>query len=438
MKWFAVVVNLLVISIMPLAGQNFARLDSLFDLIELKSEGMGNISIFKEGREVYQRNYGPASIDPDMPSDPHTGYRIGSITKTFTSVIIMQLVEYGNLTLDTRLVDFFPQIKNAGDISIWHLLGHQSGIFNITNQSDYFEWNKTPQSREDLVQKMVESGSDFAPGEKADYSNSNYILLTFIAEDVSGLTYAELLEKFIVNPLTLSDTYVGEVPLRTEAVSYSKLLNWKVEDFTDMSVPRGAGNIISTPTDVNTMLHHLFKGQLVSAVALEQMQTLDKGFGLGLFEVPFYEKSGIGHTGGIDGFQSNAFYFPEDKMSIAIMANGVSYPLNDIVVAALSAYFERAFDLPVFETAKVLSTEMLSQYTGVYRKEGFPLDITISVEDNTLLGQGSGQPKFPLSYVSGHLFKFEPAALTIEFVPDTNVLHLKQGGMLYVMTRISR
>jgi D-alanyl-D-alanine carboxypeptidase len=414
-----------------------ARMDSLFSLLEENNKGMGSISLFQNGEEVYQRSFGFASIEHNQQSEAATRYRIGSISKTFTATIILKLIEQNQLSLNTPLGDYFPQIKDSDKITVEHLLRHRSGIFNITQNPDYLTYHTQPQSRDDLVNKIASFDKVFEPGEKAAYSNSNYILLTFIAEEAGDKSYSEMLYEFIAKPCGLKNTYVGTKSdlTKNEASSYKWMEQWKLEEETDMSIPQGAGAVVSTPTDLNLFLNCLFDGKLLTSVSLEAMKTIQDGFGLGLIEVPFYDHKGIGHNGGIDGFLSSAFYFPEDDFSVALCSNGLSYPINDILIGVLSIYFGKDYDLPAFKEPLALTSEDLDQYLGVYSSPSIPLKLTIFKNENILMGQGSGQPAFPLEAVDTHQFKFDQANLKIDFQPEANTLKLMQSGMEFIMTK---
>jgi D-alanyl-D-alanine carboxypeptidase len=414
-----------------------ARMDSLFSLLDENNKGMGSISLFQNGEEVYQNSFGFASIEHNQKSEAATRYRIGSISKTFTATIILKLIEQNQLTLNTSLSKFFPQIKDSEKITIEHLLRHRSGIFNITQSPDYLTYHTQAHSRDQLVNKIASFDRVFEPGEKAAYSNSNYILLTFIAEEAGEKSYSTLLDEFIAKPCGLNNTYVGTKSdiAKNEASSYKWMGQWKIEEETDMSIPQGAGAVVSTPADLNLFLNCLFNGKLLTTASLEAMKTFQDGFGLGLFQVPFYERQGIGHNGGIDGFLSSAFYFPEDNFSVALCTNGLNYPVNDILIGALSIYFGKDYDLPAFKEPLVLKSEDLDQYVGLYSSPSIPLKLTIFKNDNVLMGQGSGQPAFPLEAVDIHQFKFDQANLTIEFQPEDKSLKLVQGGREFIMTK---
>lgn len=414
-----------------------SKMDSLISIIENANKGMGNISIFHDGSEVYNQSYGYSSLENKARANSNTKYRIGSVSKTFTATIIMKLVESNKLTLDTKLSKFYPQIANADSITVEDLLRHRSGIYNFTNSPDYFEWNNNPLSKEQILDKIVAYGSSFKPNEKTEYSNSNYVLLTFIAEDVSHKTYSELLKQYIITPCSLKNTTLGSKidNNKNEASSYTKVGEWKLEKETDLSFVLGAGGIISTPSELNIFYNQLFGGKIVNHESLELMKTIKSGFGLGLFQVPFYEMKGFGHTGGIDGFQANAYYFPEQKVSIAITSNAVDFPLNDIVVGALSIYFGKEYKLPVFEKEIVLKSEDLDQYLGTYSAPNFPIKLTISKEGNLLKGQGTGQPAFVLECFETDKFKFDQANLKLIFYPAKNKMLLKQSGAEFELTK---
>ncbi|MGB5608666.1 serine hydrolase domain-containing protein [Eudoraea sp.] len=405
-------------------------MDKLFSLIESKQKGMGSISIFEKGEEMYQNSFGYASIEENIKAINKTKYRIGSISKTFTAAIIMSLIENGKLSLTAPLADFFPEIKNSSNITIAHLLKHRSGIFNFTSSEDYPSWMEQSISKEELVKRIVANGSSFEPNEKFEYSNSNYVLLSFIAEKIENKEYEEIIKETICKPCSLVNTYYGSdiIVKNNEAKSYTNTSDWKLATETDMSVPVGAGAIVSNPTELNQFLNCLFDYKIVSEQAVNSMIKIEDGYGMGIFQAPFYDKKAYGHNGGIDGFQSNAFYFPEEKVSVAYTSNGVVMPMNDILIGALSIYFGKEYALPEFNPPLDLKPEELDTYLGIYSSPDFPLKITISKEKNKLIGQATGQSSFPLEAYEPSKFKFDQAGLKMEFKPDDNKMILRQGG----------
>ncbi len=413
------------------------KLDKLMNTLDANNRAMGSLSIAKDGNEIYSKAIGFENIGNKLNATKNTKYRIGSISKTFTAVVIMNLIEEGELALDTKLSKYYPEVENADKITIKQMLKHRSGIYSFTNDENYFDWMESPVSKEELANKINEYDSVFEPDSKAEYSNSNYVLLTFIAENASGESFNKLLEKYILSACELANTYyggkIGAKP--NEAQSYYRDIDWHKATETDMSVPQGAGSIVSTPTDLNKFMTCLFQGKLVSDESLAEMMMIEDGYGAGLFKVPYLEKSAYGHTGGIDGFQSNSFYFTDLNLSISYISNGVSYPVNDILVGVLSIYFGDEYELPEFTEAIEVDEEDLKQYEGTYSSSKLPLKIKIFVKEGKLFGQGTGQPEFAMEAYDLHKFRYEAARIKIEFKPENNQFILFQGGGEFVMTR---
>jgi D-alanyl-D-alanine carboxypeptidase len=416
---------------------NVTKMDSLFKRIEKHEKGMGSISIFNDGRQVYRRSIGFSDLGERTRATGETVYRIGSISKTFTATIILQLVDDKKIKLKTTLDDYFPQIPNAKKITIEDLLRHSSGIFNFTDNPEYFSWMEEPKGQQEILSIIAEGGSIFEPGEKHAYSNSNYVLLSLIAEKVEEKKFSQILTERITKPLGLKRTYYGGKidPEKGEAFSYISISARQPATETDMSVPMGAGAIVSTADEINMFYKALFEGRLLSSKSLDRMQTIEDGYGMGIFSFPFHEKTALGHTGGIDGFQSNAAWFPDEKLAICYLANAVEMPVNDIMIGALSIYFDKDYQLPEFSQAITVSTEILKKYEGTYSSEALPIQLKIFVENGTLFGQGTGQPPFPLEASEENKFRFEPAGVVIHFSPEHPTLTLFQGGSEFQMTK---
>jgi CubicO group peptidase (beta-lactamase class C family) len=422
---------------LALQSQSFnkALADSLIDRLNAYQQYNGSVCLMKNGKIIYQNSLGFADIEQQISAGKQTKYRIGSISKTFTATIIHQLVDEGKISLQAKLADFFPEIPGAAQISIDMLLRHQSGLFNFTNDSLYASYLSEPKTHAEILQIIGSYPLDFEPGSKTSYSNSNYVLLGYIIEKTEGLSYAEVLKNRITKPLQLKNTYYGGAIDLAQNESNSYKLedgHYVPETITDMSIPHGAGAIVSNPEDLTRFLEGLFLGRLVSDSSLKDMTTIPERMGSGLFVFPFYTHKGYGHTGGIDGFRSVATYFPADSLSIATCSNGAAYSPNELLIGILSCYFGQDFELPNFTTIAV-DTAILNQYTGVYSTADFPLKISISVIEGKLTAQATGQSSFPLEAVSQTEFKFDQAGIRIIFGQQT--LLLKQGGMNIQMTR---
>lgn len=405
------------------------KLDRYFEALEANDKFMGSLAVSKNGKIIYSKAVGYIDLENKQKANEQSKYRIGSISKTFTAVLVFKALEANQLNLDQTIDQWFPSIENADRITINHLLYHRSGIPNYTNREDYLEWNTKAKSEEEMIAMLAESGSDFEPDSQATYSNSNYLLLSYILEQTHAQSFAKLLQTQLIKPIGLSNTYLFDEiqPAENECLSYSYSGSWEQESETDFTVPLGAGAITSTPSDLTKFADALFRGKLLKKESLEQMKTMQSGFGMGLFQIPFYDKVGYGHTGGIDGFSSVFTHFEEDGITYTMCSNGSNYNNNNISIAVLSAVFDKTFEVPEFTTYEVSSAD-LDQYLGVYASEQIALKITVTKEGNTLIAQGTAQPQLALEAIDKNVFSFDRAGAKFTFFPAEKRMILLQGG----------
>ncbi len=278
------------------------------------------------------------------------------------------------------------------------------------------------------------------PDSRTEYSNTNYVLLGYIIEDVTGMSYQEALQTRITGPLGLEDTYYAKKIStdRNESYSYSFSDGWEKLPETDMSIPHGAGALVSTPTDMVRFGHALFNGELLKPASLEKMTHLRSSYGMGLISYPYHSKTGFGHTGGIDGFQSNLAMYPDDNLYVAIAANAISWSNNSLLVALLDAWHGKPVELPDFGTAD-LSPEHMQSLAGTYASGQIPLEIRFWEDGGRLMAQATGQGAFPMEAASETRFRFDPAGLAIEFHSDDEGEYrsftLFQAGMEFLFVR---
>lgn len=404
------------------------KLDDLLNLLSENNKFMGSLTIRKESKILFNKAYGFSDIQNNKISSISTKYRIGSITKMFTSVMIFQLLETNKLTLETKLSKFFPEIPNSNIITISNLLNHRSGIHNFTNDEDYLNWNTKSISQSEMIKIMSKSIPEFKPNEKADYSNSNYVLLGYIIEKITNKDYSTNLKERITDKIGLKETYYGENVKKYSDESYSynfKNKKWVEEHSTNMNIPHGAGAIVSTTNDLTLFITSLFNEKLVNKNSLNEITTIENGYGKGIFKMPFYEHISFGHTGEIDGFHSVLSYFPNDNLSIALTSNALNYDMNNISLAILSIYYDKGYKIPSFKKVNV-SPEILKKYEGVYSSNQFPLKITIKLNNDELTAKATGQSEFTLNTVSETEFTFEIADILIKFISDKDQFVLTQ------------
>jgi CubicO group peptidase (beta-lactamase class C family) len=413
-----------------------AKLDQLFDRLLEKNKGMGSLTIAKNGNVLYTRSFGYSQVNgtEKKPLSAETKYRIASITKTYTAVMIFQLVEEGKLKLTDTLDKFFPQIANAGRITIAQILNHRSGIPGMEQDGS---WGKQPRMRDEVVARIVQGQPEFEPDARHGYSNTGYILLGYIVEKAGGKSYQEALKERITSKIGLKDTYLGvgnTDPSKNEALSYRYIGGWKEAAELDFSVPAGAGAIVSTPTDMTKFIQALFDLKLVSADSLKQMTTMRDGEGMGMEPFTFAGKTLYGHTGGSGSSGAWLAYYPEEKLALAYTTNMKIYGVRSIVTGVFDIYWNRPFQIPALDAFDV-SPEVLDRYLGVYTIAGTPARMTVTRDGATLYIQPGSEPSaVPLEATSENTFKIDPAPV-FEFDAEKGQLTIKRPQGELVFTR---
>ncbi len=325
-----------------------AKLDSLFNVIEKGNNFMGSVAISKNGKVAYSRHIGYSDIATFKKSDNSTKYRIASISKTYTAVLVLKAVEERKIGLDDPIYKYFPEIKNAHKITPRHLLTHRSGIHSFTKDKEYLTYSVSGKSRAEMLKLISNADSDFAPDSKASYSNSNYVLLSYLLEQVYKQSFSEILKNKILKPLRLTSTYFGSKidVQKNEANSYKLDKTWKLLPETDVAIFTGAGAVVSTPVDVLNFVQAVFSNKIISKASLKMMVEIKDEYGMGIGEFPFEEKVSYGHTGHLDGFSSLFGYFPKQDLSFIIISNGSSVNENDIAVGVLNIIFDIPYSIP--------------------------------------------------------------------------------------------
>jgi len=418
------------------AQSNFssARLDSFFTSLEKNNKAMGSFVIREDGKTVYARATG--FIDAKKtPANSSTVYRLGSISKMYTAALTFLLIQEGKLSMNTPLSAFFPEIPNAATIQIHHLLGHTSGIYNITDDSTYGDWYTQMQTRTQMVNRIKASPTQFAPGSRKQYSNSNYILLGYIIEAVTKKPYSEALQQRI-NTVTgaKATKYGGKINTgKNEAASFSfQEGKWVQEKETDMSVPHGAGAVTATAADVALFAEKYIGGGLLNTTWTDTVTQFKKQLGYGIMKFPMDKTTvGLGHNGAIDGFNTIVMYHPGKKISMAFLSNGINYSIESIFDGAWKIFTGKDFSIPTFTTVQLTDAD-LAKYKGVYSAAAIGLSLTIDSKDGTMLVQATGQPQFSMDSESATVFSNGQIGATLEFKvqPDGTVkeMLLKQGG----------
>jgi CubicO group peptidase (beta-lactamase class C family) len=409
---------------------NKPKIDSLLDIVAARHQGMGAIAIAQNGRLVYQKYIG---IGNTLPAGPDTRYHIGSITKMFTAVMVFQLIGENKVQLTTPLSTFFPQIPNATKINIKMMLGHRSGLHNLTVDTAYGSYYVQPQTHAEMLARMAADKPDFEPDTETAYSNTNFQLLGYIIEKLTGKPYSEALKERITRKIGLTNTFYGEQ--HSNSVNDAKPFTWRKGHWqptqeTDMSVSAGAGAIVSTTSDMLKFIQALFNGKLVSAEQLELIKPVQGDIGLGMFKFDICGHISYGHTGGIDGFFTEVCYFPKEKIAVAFCSNGGADQMEDVLNGAMRIYFNMPYTIPTYKVTRIDSSK-LTQYVGTYTSRDLPLKITISADDGVLSMGIPGLQAFPLQPVSVNTFESKRYGATLAFGTAQHTFVMTEGDQSF-------
>jgi CubicO group peptidase (beta-lactamase class C family) len=332
----------------------------------------GTVLVSASGQALYARGFGASDLEQGSANTARTSFRVGSITKGFTAVGILRLVEAGLLQLDGTIGEYLPEYPALGaGITLHQLLSHTAGLPNYTDNAELMARRDQPMSPEELLASFWELPLLFEPGTQFSYSNSNYIVLGAIIERVTGQSYATYMQRAVLGPAGLTRTTVGDAAgLPDRARGYaSDLFGNLVPAFPiDMSVPFAAGAIRSTALDLVRWNEVLESDRLLDAHSRELLTTpVLNGYAYGW---AISEQNGlkvVEHNGGIDGFRSDFIRVPELDLAVVVLLNSTSLQPEIVSSAALRCALGE--DIPPQPPAPVapLDAEQRAKLIGTYR-----------------------------------------------------------------------
>ncbi|AEI65808.1 serine hydrolase domain-containing protein [Corallococcus macrosporus] len=308
----------------------------------------GTVLVANERGILLKKGYGAANLEWKVPNAPDTKFRIGSITKSFTATVILQLAAEGKLQLDDPITKHLPDYrKDTGDrVTITHLLNHTSGIPSYTSKPAIMKDADGFESVAAFVKKACSDDLEFEPGTKYAYNNSGYFLLGAIIEKLTGQTYAEAVQARILGPLGMKDTGydVSATVLPKRASGYAQAPGGIVNAaWLDMNLPYAAGSLYSTVEDLYRW-ERAFHGDTLLPAALKQKMLTPGlahyGFGWVMSDMTLHDGKtklpGIFHTGGINGFSSILVRVPERKEAVILLDNMTHGGLQELAGGVLS------------------------------------------------------------------------------------------------------
>ena len=395
--------------------------------------------------------WGLADIENAVPATPRSVYRVGSVTKQFTSAAVMQLVEQGKVKLDESVGSYLPGLPAAWRaVTVRQLLNHTSGIPSYTDLGASWarRWGEemTPDT---LVALTANKPVDFAPGTSWKYDNTGYVVLGMLIERTTGRPWATDLAERFFKPLGLADTRncLTQPLVPHRAAGYQRAGGgWENATYLAMTQPYSAGALCSTIGDLTNWNRALHAGKVVSAESYRLMTTpsgpaataaLKYGFGLARDTIGRYAV--ITHGGGIHGFITANTWVPELQLSVTVLTNSGSARADELLKQVVRA----ATGMPIVHAPATveLTAAQRARYAGTYALAlpGGARDFTVFERDGQLLAQLAGQGANPMRFLGNDTWgmSFDPQLRIVFEMSGEHAerMTLRQGGGVFEGTR---
>ena len=410
----------------------FKKVDEYFSLLTGQNRFCGSLLITRNGKTIISKGYGMANYEYNMPNAPETIFRIGSLSKQFTAMAIIQLEDKGLLSVNDFVSKYIPGYPNGNRITIHQLLCHRSGLPREKTGEESLKFpttRKIAEYEQDLADSLL-----FEPGTDYFYSNVGYDLLAYIIEIVSGKTIENYTSENIFQPLGMKSSgfYDGKTVIKNRAYGYSHDSGNKIISSDNKELnSKGAGGIYSTVKDLAIWQDRL--SEIVSEKGLKKIRTpyTEKGgYGYGIQVTKIDDQLSFLHTGGLDGYISFMMHLPNDKINVIFLSNFGDIQLVKIAKDIKSILFGKEYKLPkeVNRKAIKINTDLFTRLCGVYQLD---LDkgqlFRIVAEKDKLFMIDNSDEKTELSPESEFVYFSNPESEDgVEFVKD------KQGKVIYI------
>ena len=436
----------------PIASEPAARVDQLMVAYSGDIPG-GVVGVVRDGRLVFARGYGMASLEYDVPFAAETPTNIGSTSKQFTAFAIMLLKEQGKLSLDDDIRQHIPELPDFGPtVTLRHLLTHTSGYREFVNtialtgrqllEGDYID----PSEVIKVVQRQPELQNE--PGAEFNYNNTAFGLLSMVVARTTDTPFAEWMRENVFLPLGMQNTVVRATPtqiVEDRAQGYSPAPTGGFRAVPDLGASTGAGGIYTTVVDLARWIENLQTGRLGGKAVIDAMTTPNTltsgdttGYGFGLFIDEFRGLRRVHHGGSDIAHRSTFMTFPDVRAGVVVLSNNASF--SGAVPTAIAETFladelDAADATPEEEVAQEAGPfdpaswdpASFDELAGRYALDAMPAMImTFSREGDSIFGQITGQPRFELQPTSDTTFTLVgvPAGVTFHRDEDGTVTHL--------------
>ena len=413
-----------------LVATDFQKLDQICSGYYKADQPGATVIVVKDGQTLLRKAYGLANVANKESLQAEHVMRFGSITKQFTAVAILQLVEEHKIALNDTLSKFFPDYPEMGkSVTVEHLLTHSSGIPSYTEKPGFEAKMLADISVSDMLDSIKNDPLEFEPGTNFKYNNSGYFILGAIIEKVSHENYANYMARHIFTPLGLNNTaYEGhERSMQVRAQGYSQPEGGFVPSVKiSMTQPYAAGSITSTVDDMAKWDAAITAGKLLKENSWKRAFTSyklkngqDTNYGYGWAIGQFEGKTLISHGGGIPGFSTFALRLPQDKVYVAVLNNADSgLPQPEMIAARLAASVIGK-SIPEFKVVKV-DEKVLDQYAGVYHIDDKNRRLFVREGNKLVMSRTNGPTTELQAYSENGFFKDSNSLLRVEFKRNAN------------------
>jgi CubicO group peptidase (beta-lactamase class C family) len=431
--------------------EKIEQIDSLFTPWNAANQPGGTVLISQKGEMLFSRAYGLASLEYNVPNTLNTRFNIGSLSKQFTAMGIVLLEEQNKLSFDDDIRKYIPELAPYDTtITIRHLLHHTSGIRDIHGLLGLAGWRPADLETNEDVYRIFKNQKDlnFNPGDELSYSNTGYIFLARIIENLSGLTFEKWMKQNIFNPLGMKNTYVET---QHDRIVANNATSYYLRDDFKRAIEYwgyfGSGNMHSTIEDLNIWLQNFSTPQKEWASAFNTLLTrtpLNNGFetpfGFGVRIEEYEGKKVIQHGGSVGGYRAIARVFPEEQLHMVILSNysksGVGAKTNiisDILLSKSKVTPEKS-TTQKSKTPEILALpkNRLKKFEGIYWSDSEKSGRKIYLENDTLRYSSSPENSWPLVPTDEHTFIMMHPSIqpVVTFDSNTHQMTIKTGDNL--------
>jgi CubicO group peptidase (beta-lactamase class C family) len=420
----------------PQAQEITRKVDEYMSAAVRVNRFSGAVLLARDGQPMVSRGYGMANIELGVPNTSQTVFRLGSVTKQFTSMAILLLQERGKLSVSDPICKYLSDCPPAWQpITIKHLLTHTAGVPNYTEFPDFMKTAAVDTTAAELTNRFRDKPLQFALGEKYAYSNSGYYLLGTIIERASGKSYPDFLQENIFTPLGMKQSgYDNPVRIiKNRAAGYARTTDGFINAAPiSMSTAYAAGALYSTVEDLLLWDQALYTVKLVSRKSLDEAFTPFKSnYGYGWTIGKRYDHQVIAHGGGIFGFSSYIARYPADRVTVVVLSNVEGAPSGEIANSLAAIIFGATYEVPAERKEIQVAAKTLEKYVGKYQLTP-QLVLTVTLEEGKLLAQVATQPKLELFAESETKFFFKTVNAQVTFVlsaqGEVTGVVFRQGG----------